>query len=129
MSILIKIIGTGFLTCLINPILKKHSPQTAAAVTIAASVVIFSAVLRFITEAVFKIKGMSGLFNIDFSYAETIVKSITVSWVCEYCGAIIEDAGEKAIAKKIEFAGKIIIFIMIFPLLTNLCENILSLIR
>jgi len=129
MSIVIKIIGIGFLVCLINPLLKKHTPQTAAAITLAASAIIFTAVLKFITEAFEKLKGLSGMFNINFSYTETVIKVITIAWVCEYCGAIIEDAGERAIAKKVEFAGKIVIFIMIFPILTNLCESIISLIR
>ena len=129
MSFIIKIIGLGFLVCLINPILKKHSPQTAVAVTVAASAVIFSFVLKYISRVFMNFKGMTALFNIGFSYGETIVKVILIAWVCEYCGAIIEDSGEKAVAKKIEFAGKIIIFVMIFPLLTQLAESVVSLVR
>lgn len=129
MSFIVKVIGIGFLICLINPILKKHSPQTAAAVTVLTSVIIFSQVLGYVYEAFSRLKGMAGLFNISSSYGEVIIKVILIAWVCEYCGSVVEDAGERAVAKKIEFAGKIFIFIMIFPLLTNLCENVVSLIR
>ncbi len=129
MSFIIKVIGIGFLICLINPVLKKHSPQTAAAVTVLTSSLIFSYILRYVYEAFSKLKGMAGIFNINSVYGETILKVILIAWVCEYCSAIIEDAGEKAVAKKIEFAGKIFIFIMIFPLLTTLCENVISLVR
>ena len=129
MSFIIKVIGLGFLVCLINPVLKKHSPQTATAVTVLSAAVIFSYVLDYVYEAFSKLKGMAGIFNINSAYGEIILKVVLIAWVCEYCGAIIEDAGEKAVAKKIEFAGKIFIFIMIFPLLTTLCENVISLIR
>ena len=85
--------------------------------------------LKYVYEVFFKIKGITGMFNINSGYGETILKIIIIAWVCEYCGGIVEDAGEKAVAKKIEFAGKIFIFIMIFPILTTLCENVISLIR
>ena len=129
MSFLIKITGLGFLICFINPILKKHSPQTAAAVTVAASSLIFGYILNYVQKVFYELKGISSLFNAGFLYSETIIKVILIAWVCEYSSAIIEDAGEKAVARKIEFAGKIIIFVMIFPLLTQLADSVVSLVR
>lgn len=129
MSLIIKLIGLGFLICLINPILKKHSPQTAAAVTILASVTVFSYILNYFSGIISRLKGMTSLYNISLSHGEVIIKVILIAWICEYCGAIIEDAGEKAVAKKIEFAGKIVIFVIIFPILTELAGNVVALIR
>lgn len=129
MSFLLKLIGIGFAVCLVNPLLKKESPHTAAAVTVGASVIIFSSVIKLASEAVMKLQHLGNLFNLNGSHLEIIIKTVLIAWVCEYCGSVIADAGENALAKKIELAGKTVIFIMIFPLVVSLAENAVSFVR
>lgn len=66
--------------------------------------------------------------NINIVYVETIMKIIGIAYIAEFAAQITKDAGQGAIASKIELAGKILILAMAIPILTVLIETILQLI-
>ncbi len=66
--------------------------------------------------------------NINIVYVETILKIIGIAYIAEFAAQITKDAGQGAIASKIELAGKILILAMAIPILTVLIETIIQLI-
>lgn len=128
MSIIFKVIIVGIVAAFLSAIIKKTHPEFAVAISIAASFIIFYFILDSVTEVLSYIKEMMIDTNIDSGYIETILKIIAIAYLSEYTGAILEDAGETAIAKKVEMAGKVIIFIITIPVLKALLDLILSII-
>ena len=59
---------------------------------------------------------------------ELIFKIAAIGILSEYFCNIVEDSGETAIAKKMEFASKIIIFTFTLPLIAEIIESIWSII-
>ena len=51
-------------------------------------------------------------------YVETLLKIIGIAYIAEFGAQITKDAGQGAIASKIELAGKILILVMAIPILT-----------
>ena len=49
---------------------------------------------------------------------ETLLKIIGIAYIAEFGAQITKDAGQGAIASKIELAGKILILVMAIPILT-----------
>ncbi len=66
--------------------------------------------------------------NVNIIYVETILKIIGIAYIAEFASQITKDAGQAAIASKIEMAGKILILAMAIPILTVLIETIIALI-
>ncbi len=66
--------------------------------------------------------------NVNMMYVETILKIIGIAYIAEFGSQITKDAGQGAIASKIEMAGKILILIMAIPILTVIIETVISLI-
>ncbi len=66
--------------------------------------------------------------KVNMVYVETILKIIGIAYIAEFAAQITKDAGQGAIASKIELAGKIIILAMAIPILTVLIETIMKLI-
>lgn len=66
--------------------------------------------------------------NVNMIYVETILKIIGIAYIAEFGSQITKDAGQGAIASKIEMAGKILILVMAIPILTVIIETIISLI-
>lgn len=66
--------------------------------------------------------------KVNVIYIETILKIIGIAYIAEFASQITKDAGEGAIASKIEMAGKILILAMAIPILTVLIETIIALI-
>lgn len=66
--------------------------------------------------------------KVNIIYVETILKVIGIAYIAEFAAQITKDAGQGAIASKIELAGKILILAMAIPILTVLIETIIGLI-
>lgn len=66
--------------------------------------------------------------NINMVYVETILKIIGIAYIAEFGAQITKDAGQGAIASKIELGGKILILAMAIPILTVIIETIIRLI-
>ncbi|KON87092.1 stage III sporulation protein AD [Sporosarcina globispora] len=66
--------------------------------------------------------------KVNIVYVETILKIIGIAYIAEFAAQITKDAGQGAIAAKIEMGGKILILAMAIPILTVLIETIIRMI-
>lgn len=66
--------------------------------------------------------------KVNLVYVETILKIIGIAYIAEFAAQITKDAGQGAIASKIELGGKILILAMAIPILTVMIETIVKLI-
>ena len=124
MSIIIKVIILGFCIAFINPLMRKNSPEFVLLISAGGTIVFFSLIYEYFKDAVIKLREITEYAGISGEYGGLILKIIAVAYICEYSASAIEDCGEKAAANKIELAGKIVIFIMTFPLLSSLFEAV-----
>ncbi len=72
------------------------------------------------------IKKLAARAEIEFVYVETILKIIGVAYIAEFASQMTRDAGQEALATKMELAGKVIILSMAVPIMTLLIETILA---
>ncbi len=64
--------------------------------------------------------------KINNVYVETLVKIIGIAYIAEFASHVTKDAGQSAIASKIELAGKVLILAMAIPILTVVIETVLG---
>lgn len=74
------------------------------------------------------LEGIAANAKVNLVYLETILKIIGIAYIAEFASQITKDAGQGAIASKIELGGKILILAMAIPILTVMIETILKLI-
>ncbi|QFT89748.1 Stage III sporulation protein AC/AD protein family protein [Bacillus sp. THAF10] len=90
------------------------------------------AIFLFLVDQVFEVIRMLERIalkaNVNLIYVETILKIIGIAYIAEFGAQITKDAGQGAIASKIELAGKILILAMAVPILTVIIETIVNLI-
>lgn len=92
------------------------------------SIIIFLFLVDKIYEIIYMIERIAVSANVNMMYVETILKIIGIAYIAEFGSQITKDAGQGAIASKIEMAGKILILIMAIPILTVIIETVISLI-
>ncbi|GGE46583.1 hypothetical protein GCM10011391_26730 [Pullulanibacillus camelliae] len=66
--------------------------------------------------------------NLNLVYMTTILKIIGIAYIAEFGVQIARDAGQGALASKIELAGKILILVMAIPIIMAIIKTILGLI-
>ncbi len=127
MELMFQIIGIALCSTMLCLVLRKNNPEYATAVAILTTVLILGMVVSTIHEVILHVRNLAIAGGVNLSYLETVFKVISIAYLCEYCCAVLEDAGETAIAKKVELAGKVIIFCISLPVIESLFRLITAL--
>ena len=122
----IKIIGIAFIALIIVVILKQYRPEFAIYVSLLAGAIILILVINKLTGIINLLQSIANKTNINSNYLGLLLKITGIAFLTEFAVSICKDAGEGAIASKIEIGSKIIIIAMSIPIISSLLEIILK---
>lgn len=121
-----KIIAIGLCGTVVAIILKKNSPEISVAVSLVTCTLIFFVIVTSLAKVIYIIEDIFLRSGLDGKIAENVMKVCAIGILSEYFCSIIADAGETAVAKKLELSSKIIIFAYTLPIVIAVIENIRS---
>ncbi|RSK27803.1 stage III sporulation protein AD [Bacillus sp. HMF5848] len=125
---MLQIVGFGLVVTFLALVLKEQKPNFAFLLVVFAGVAIFLFLLDQIVNIIRMLERIAINSNVNLIYVETILKIIGIAYIAEFAVQITKDAGQGAIASKIELGGKILILAMAIPILTAIIETIIGLI-
>jgi len=125
---IIQIIGLGFMVTLLILVIKQQRPEIAVQLSLALATIIFLMVLSKINNVLDLFRDMATKANISSMYLNTILKIIGISYITEFGAQVCRDAGEGAVAGKIEFAGKVLVMVLAIPIIALVLDTIVRLI-
>lgn len=126
MEEIIKIIGIGLTALVIIIILKQYKPEYALYVSIITGILILFLAMEKISGIVNLLQSISDKTYINKTFLSILLKITGIAFITEFAVSICSDAGEKAIASKIEIGSKVIIVTMSIPIITSLLELIIE---
>lgn len=126
MEEIIKIIGIGLIALVIIIILKQYRPEYAIYVSIIAGILILFLAIEKITGIINLLQSISEKTYINKTFLTILLKITGIAFITEFAASVCSDAGEKAIASKIEIGSKVIIITMSIPIITSLLELIIE---
>ena len=126
MADVIKIIGIGLLALIIIVILKQYKPEFAIYVSMIAGVLILVLAIQKLTGIINLLQSLANKTYINKSFLSILLKITGIAFVTDFAVSICSDAGEKAIASKIEIGSKVIIIAMSIPIITSLLELVIE---
>lgn len=121
-----QIIGLAIVATVIALILKAHRPEMALQISLVTGIIIFMVVLGKVAAVVDLLSSYAERVNIDMVYLNTLLRIVGIAYIAEFGAEVCRDAGEGAIASKVELAGKVIIVVMAVPIITSLLDLIIS---
>lgn len=107
--------------------MKEQKPIFAFLLTVFTGVLIFTFLIDQIYLIVTMLQKIAVNANINMVYVQTILKIIGIAYIAEFGAQIAKDAGQGAIASKIELAGKVFILVMAIPIITAIIETVIGL--
>ncbi|QZY56966.1 stage III sporulation protein AD [Crassaminicella profunda] len=122
-----KIVGIGIIATILTIVLKNQRPEISLQISIVTGVIIFILVVTKLTSVLETLNILARKVDMDLVYITTILKIVGIAYVSEFGAQVCRDAGEGAIASKIEFAGKILIMVLAVPILIALLNLIVEL--
>lgn len=124
---IIKIIGIGFITLIITILLKEYKKEYYIYAVLIGGAIILVYAINPIKEIISFTKEITKNNSFDNEFIELLLKLTGISILIEYAVSICKDAGENAIANKIDFGGKIVLISMSIPVISVTLESLIKL--
>jgi len=121
-----QVVATGVLGAVLAITIKKQSPEIALIITIASSVLIFLMVLPMLTEVVGVLSRVGEMLDGGMQYVSLAFRVIGVAYIAELGASVCADAGETAIAAKIDLGGRVIIMVLAMPVVIDIVSTVLA---
>ena len=123
---IVKIIGIGLIAVIIIVILKQYRPEFAMYASLIAGILIFAMIATKLSGIIEVLKSLSSKTAINNEFLVLLIKITGIAILTEFTVSICKDAGESAIASKVDLGGKVIIMSMSVPIMSSLLEVILN---
>lgn len=122
---IVKIIGVGITALVIIIILRQYKPEFTVYVSLIAGAIILFMVIGQLAGVVNLLSNIAGRTSVNSEFVRILLKITGIAILTEFGTSICKDAGESAIASKIELGGKIIIISISVPIITSLLELVI----
>lgn len=94
--------------------------------TIIASLILFAFVLLKLEDITVLLNDLVEKSGINKDYLTLLLKVTGISYIIELATNICKDAGNNAVASKVEMLGKISIVVLTIPILTSVISTVLE---
>ena len=123
---IIKIIGIGLISLIIIIIIKQYRPEFTIYISITAGILIITLCMDKLSGIINILTTLSNKTGLNSEYLYILLKITGIAILTEFAVSICNDAGESAIATKIDLGGKIIIISISIPIIVALLELIVK---
>lgn len=124
-----QIVGLALIVTVISVVLKQIRPEIALQLTILAGASIFILVMSKIKIIVDLLQNLADQANISSYYLLIVLKIVGVAYLAEFGAQICRDAGEGALASKIELAAKVAVIVLAIPIIVAITESLIRLVQ
>ena len=124
---ILKVVGVGMIAAVISLIVKSFRPEMSLQVSIAAGVALFIYAALEISGIADNIVSAAQSYGLNTEYIGIIFKALGLAYVTQFASDICRDAGETAIAGKVELCGKVMIVASAIPGVLSLLDMIRAL--
>ena len=123
-----QIVGLALIVTVISVVLKQIRPEIALQLTILAGASIFILVMSKIKVIVDLLQNLADQANISSYYLLIVLKIVGVAYLAEFGAQICRDAGEGALASKIELPAKVGVIVLAIPIIVAITESLVRLV-
>jgi len=124
---IVQVIGLAIVVTVIGTVLRQIKPEMAIQLSILAGVAIFLLIMDKIRIIIDLMQKLADQANISSYYLFIILKVVGVAYLAEFGCQICKDAGENALATKVEIAAKIFVVILAIPIIVAIMESVMKL--
>lgn len=125
---IIKIAAFGLVAAMLSVIIRQHRNDYSMLIGLCAGVMLLGIGVHLIGEIMDSLDLLISSTGIDGSYFEILFKALGITYLVSLASEICQDAGEGAIASKLELAGKAVIMYISLPIFMTVFKMISDLI-
>lgn len=117
-----KIVGFAVVAALLAVLLRGYRSEYAMLIGLGAGAIILIVVIEAAAPVFDQIRSLMDRAHVDSRYAVILLKALGICFVTQLACDCCRDAGETAIASKVELAGKFAVLLVAMPLFLQVAE-------
>lgn len=117
-----KIAVIGLVGATLSMLMKNYRPEFSLYVVIATVLIMFAMILYRLTTVLDFLESVYQQISYGRNFFTILLKVLAVAYIADFVGQVCKDAGESAIADKVELAGKVMIFYLAVPVMMTVLE-------
>lgn len=125
----IQFIGIGLIGMILAVLFRQHKPEYAPLISLAVGLAVVFLLLGQLEPIFFQMEEILQQAGIGTEYIVVLLKSLGICYITQLAADTCRDAGESAIASKMELAGKITVLTLAVPYFTGMLQTVGELIR
>lgn len=125
---IVGIAGIAICAAVVAAMLRRYNQEYAVMVVVAAGIVILLEMLSSLAPAIRQIRTLLSAAGLSSDYALILFKTLGICFLAQFAADSCRDAGESALASKVELAGKITIVVLALPLFEKIAKTAVGLI-
>ena len=125
----IQFIGIGLIGMILAVLFRQHKPEYAPLISLAAGLAVVFMLLGQLEPIFSQMEEILQQAGIGTEYIAVLLKSLGICYITQLAADTCRDAGESAIASKMELAGKITVMTLAVPYFTGMLQTVGELIR
>ncbi len=126
---MVQIVGAGVVAAILSVVIKQYKPEYSMMISLAAGVLIIAVIALNAAPIFEQIGTILSSTDMPSEYIEILLKSLGICYLTQIACDTCKDAGESAIATKIEIAGKIGILMISLPLFQQVLTIVMTLLN
>lgn len=122
-----QIVALGIVGTVLSVTLRKYSPEMSLFTALVSGVLIFLFLCGKLSDILSLLSQTAERAGVSDAYFAIVLKVTGIAYLAQFGMQLCADAGESAIAQKIELAGKVLIMAVSAPVLMALLEVVMGL--
>lgn len=103
------------------------APEISIAIRLVGAVIILIFIATQLKTVIQIIYDLAARINMDNVYLNIVLKVVGIAYLAEFGYQLCKDASEEALGNAVQFAGKVMIFVVAAPVIFALVEMIANL--
>ena len=124
---MVRIVAIGLVGMLLTLLVRPYRSDLATLCAMATGAIVLLSVLGQATGLLTELARISEQFHVDAALFTTMLKITGIAYIAEFGKQACKDAGEGAIASKIELGAKILLLAMCVPIVRQILSLLASL--
>jgi stage III sporulation protein AD len=124
---IIQIAGFGLVVVVLLALLRPERPELAVQLGLVAGVAIFMLLVPRLFLVLELLQDLAARAGVTPAYTASLLRILGIAYIADFSGQLCRDAGEGAIASRIELAGKVLILLLALPIVRGILELVTAL--
>lgn len=124
-----QIVAIAIIGTILAITVKPYRAEIAVLISVGTGVLILLQIIGSVSGIFSEFYSLIAKSGVDLSYFTLIVKIIGIAYVTQLASEICKDAGQGAVALKVELAGKALVMLMTMPVLSQFLQVIIEILQ